>query len=112
MEELKQLMYNREIVSEFSKIVGEYSFRLEQLSNIEIRIRIKCNENNDGFFFQTSHFIKTPLQATAYRTSRDYGQTEQIAIQMALETITSFYNEAINEGLIPDESWLEENESY
>lgn len=98
---------------ELTKTVGEYSFRLEDIPETKIKIRLfKYLDNDNAVYFTTSHYIKTPTQFDAYRTSRNWEYTEEQALNRAIETITSYYQNAIDTGEIPEDSWLIPNTSF
>lgn len=101
-----------ESVFSFKEILGEYSFRLKEIPDIEIKIRLYRYADSNDISFSTSHFILTPIQAGSYITSRNYAPTEEIALMMAINTITDFYYSAIREGHTPSVDWLEENTNY
>ena len=55
-----------------------------------------------------SNFIKI----SPYITSHNFAVTEKIALEMAIKTITSYYNNAIAEGHIPKIDWFVKNSNY
>ena len=54
----------------------------------------------------------SPIQAGVYITSRTSAVNEEIALKMAIDSITSFYDAAIREDHIPSVEWLIKNESF
>ena len=100
------------------EIIREKRFRLDGIETV-IRIlilkQVKCVERNEQvgpFHFETSHYIKTPLQIDAYRPGTIYAATEDEAFMNAVNTLDQFYEEAVNAGLDPDPSWLVLNPRY
>lgn len=108
----KNLCYDSSIVTELIQILGEYSFRLERIPEIEIKVKLYKYIASPDICFKTSHYIKTPEQCGAYTTNRNYAGNEEAALERAICTITDFYRTAINCGHEPDSSWLVENTLY
>lgn len=90
------------------QLVGEYKFRLKGILT-EITIRLYKPFSSDGVEFQQSHFIKTPLQGTEYRTSRPSNSDEGSALHQVVHGLTSHYEAAVRAGHAPSEEWLVPN---
>ncbi len=98
---------------ELAKVIGEYSFRLDELPETKIKIRLfRYLDNPENVYFSTSHYIHTPTQFDAYRTSRNWEYSEEQALKRAIETITSYYQNAIDTGETPEYSWLVPNTMF
>ena len=108
----KKLTYDKNTVIELKQILGEYSFRLTDIPEIEIKIKLYQYFDREDICFQTNYFIQTPTQIAPYTTSHNFAVTEEIALETAIKTITSFYNSAITEGYKPNPDWLIKNTGY
>lgn len=104
------------VICSLKKEIAKYSFYLQRLEDIKIEIRLfqymNDDDNNDNIYFETSHFIHTPLQFDKYTTSINSAATEELALDRALSTIIDFYNSAISEGYEPNKNWLVPNSCY
>jgi hypothetical protein len=103
--------FEDESIIEPRQFVSEYTFRLRELSRTKIAIRI-YREPDGRFYFEQSHYIHTPLQASAYTTSIQWTDSEEGALRSAIDTITSYYRQAIEEGHKPSPDWLEPDEDF
>ena len=108
----ENLCYDSNIVTELIQILGEYSFRLEGIPEIEIKVKLYRYIDSKNICFETSHYIKTPEQCGAYMTNVNYAGNEEAALERAIHTITDFYKTGIECGHEPNSSWLIENTSY
>ena len=107
--------FNDEWHFEAKKLVAEYSFRLREIHQIEIQIKIWKTKDSYGgsyFMFDQSHYLHTPVQIDAYRTSVPFGETEEHALRRALDTFKDFIPAAIAKGYTPSAEWLEKNETF
>lgn len=109
---IENLRYDSNVVIELMQILGEYSFRLERIPEIEIKVKLYKYVSSKDICFETSHYIKTPEQCGAYTTNRNYAGNEEAALERAIHTITDFYKTAIENGHEPNSSWLLENTYY
>lgn len=112
MYSLESFKYDENIVLDLKQKIGEFSFKLEQIEDIEFKIYIYKYMMDDGYWFSTNYFIHTPLQATPYLTSRTRENTYERALKRAIDSITSYYSEAIIKGLKPDKNWFIKNENF
>lgn len=103
--------FEDESITEPRQFVSEYTFRLRELSRTKITIRI-YQEPDDRFYFDQSHYIHTPPQASAYTTSIQWANSESQALQQAVSTIASYYRQAIEEGHKPSPDWLEPDDDF
>jgi hypothetical protein len=54
-------------------------------------------------FVEQRHFINTPLQIDAYRTSAPYGDNEDDALRLGVEfCLVQWYEQAVREGHQPE----------
>jgi hypothetical protein len=110
-EEEKKAFQNQDIRDAF-KVLGEYSFYLEWGDDYQI-IKIRLEESIDGKIqFVQSHYIKTPAQASHSTTSRSWAGTADDALKRAVNTVMSYYSEAIKAGYKPDDGWFVKNKQY
>jgi hypothetical protein len=94
------------------KTVANYRIYLEWETGYQ-EVRFRIEESTHGYFeFTQSHFIKTPEQGGAYRTSVSRDHTIDGALQRATRTILEYYNLAIANGHSPKKSWFVKNENY
>ena len=100
-----------ESIVESRELVRTYQFELENIM-VTITIRIYRKIGQDRFYFDQSHYIKTPCQLARYRTSSPYRDTEDEALGHALTTFTHYYHEAVQKGHMPDETWLVANKNF
>lgn len=94
------------------KIIGEYDFKLNEIPDVSIKVKLYKLNDSDEIYFKTSHFIHSPVQAGAYVTSRSSAVNEELALKRAIDTITSYYETAIRDGHEPSDAWLVKNESF
>jgi hypothetical protein len=93
------------------QLLSEYSFRVGDLSPF-IRIRLYRLIDTGTVVFEQSHFIHTPTQMDAYRTSAPMGDDETEALRRAVRTIVEHYEQAKRAGHNPQDSWLEPNPDF
>ena len=108
----ENLCYDSNIVTDLLQVLGEYSFRLTEIPETEIKVKLYRYVGSSEICFETSHYIKTPEQCGAYMTNRNYAGSEEAALERAIHTITDFYRTAVENGNIPEPSWLEVNTLY
>jgi len=65
-----------------------------------------------SYSYSQSHYVRTPTQANTYVSSRQSFETEEEALEAALDTITSFVPGAIGLGHTPSEDWFVRDEDY
>src|SRR3990170_7432279 len=83
------------------------------LGSLATRVCIRLHVGEDGLYsWEQSHFIRTPLQIDAYRTSCPSSDTEERAWRAAFRTLTQQYEWALREGYKPENSWLLPNEDW
>lgn len=109
---IDKLTFDKNTVIELTQILGEYSFCLPDIPEVEIRIKLYRYLDRVDICFKTNYFIQTPTQIGPYVTSNNFALTEEIALERAIKSITSYYNNAITEGYEPKIDWLVKNPNY
>lgn len=92
------------------EFVGEYQFQLTDIP-VPITVRLYRQLGSDVVEFRQSHFIHTPVQGSKYMTSSSWGKDEKEALQRAVQTFVSFYEEAVRAGHRPAAKWLVKNDA-
>lgn len=85
-----------------------YSFWLKKIPT-EISVVLSINPSRGGYNFHLSHYIHTPKQIGPYRPSRPWGDDAAYALHLAVTAITQHYRDAVNDGRVPNSSWLIKN---
>lgn len=104
-------VFDNDLINEPVKLLSEYRFFLGDLPE-KITIRLYESLKGKEVIFTQSHFINTPVQIDAYRTSRPWNDDESSALHQAIFGFTRFYRDAVNEGHRPELSWLEPNKDF
>ena len=107
-----KLTFDKNTVIELKQILGEYSFNLSDIPEVEIKIKLYQYIDREDICFKTNYYIQTPTQIGPYITSHNFALTEELALEMAIKTITNYYNDAITEGYKPKIDWLIKNTNY
>ena len=108
--ETKALEHAR--IVEFHKFFSEYHLWL-QAGSERFRLKIRIYETNDGrFFFVQSHFIQTPLTDSGGSPTVLTLETPHSALSTAVESITTFYEDAVSKGHEPNAGWFVLNDSF
>ena len=87
--------------------MGIFEITIGELETI-VTIELGRYMNSDTTKFAVSHAIKTPSQATPYRTSTPFDDSPAGALHRAIEGLTIYYSDAVMEGHEPNENWLVE----
>ena len=99
-------------IVEFHKFFSEYHIFFEAASE-RFKVSIRVFETHDGrFFFEQSHYMKTPLQESLHAGLHDSHDLPHAALSQAVESITTYYDEAIGQGHEPSATWFLRNEVY
>lgn len=96
-------------------LVSEYIFSLDEiLTPIRIKIYREVNSHRpaDSYLFETSHSIHTPEQIGPYTPSAPWTDTPEYALKRAVDSIISYYQQAIQKGHTPNENWLVPNDVF
>ncbi|MBV9082249.1 MAG: hypothetical protein JOZ62_06220 [Acidobacteriaceae bacterium] len=102
-------------IFEMQSLVSEVSFRLKDIQSIKVRVKIwrtAESHGGDDFLYTVSHFVQTPVQASAYFSSSPFGASAQAAAKKAIDDTTTFVKGAIEAGHSPSEEWLKPNEDF
>jgi hypothetical protein len=100
-----------ELINIPRKLVGEYKFYLGNLTP-EITIKLYAPFHDTGIQFEQSHFIHTPVQIDAYKTSRPWNDNISAAINQVIHGLKDYYQSAVKAGHTPDDSWLVLNPNF
>jgi hypothetical protein len=103
-----------EQISEVQTLVGEYSFRLNNLPGVPIRVKIWYTDVSYGgnrYTYTISHHVHTPKQAGPYYPSAPFGEDEQSTVARAIQDTLAFWPSE-TEDIEPSESWLIRNEDF
>jgi hypothetical protein len=104
--------FEKEHVHGARRLLSEHQFLIGTLRQ-RITVRLYQSLERDCVEFEQSHFINTPLQIDAYRTSTPYGDDEDDALRLAVGfCLVQWYEQAVREGHQPDESWLVPNPRF
>ena len=104
--------FENEHVHGARRLVSEHQFLIGSLQQ-RITVRLYQSLERNWIEFEQSHFINTPLQIDAYRTSTPYGDDEDDALRLAVGfCLVQWYEQAVREGHRPDESWLVPNPRF
>jgi hypothetical protein len=107
-----QSVFENENIHGVRRLVSEYQFFVGELPQM-ITVRFYQPLDRNWIEFEQSHFINTPLQIDAYRTSAPYGDDQDDALRLAVGfCLVQWYEQAIREGHQPDESWLVPNPRF
>lgn len=102
-------------IFELRCLAGMYSFRLNEISEIVIKVKVWLNADaygGDRYIYTVSHSVHTPVQFGPYSTSNPFATTEQAAVKKAIADIKGFLACAASEGHAPSASWLVPNEGF
>lgn len=104
-----------EDICELRCLAGMYSFRLTEISQIVIKVKVWLNADahgGDRYSYTASHNIHTPVQFGPYGASIPFAATEQAAVKKAIADIKVFLASASSEGNVPSENWLVPNKDF
>lgn len=96
----------------FHKFFSEYHIFVEVEAE-RFRVSIRVYETDDGrYFFEQSHYIRTPIQDAAHVLTTERHHGAHVALSRAVESITTYYDDAIGQGHLPSVSWFVRNDLY
>lgn len=99
-------------IVEFHKFVSEFQIWLESEEE-RFRIRIRVYATADGrFFFVQSHFVKTPISDAPFPSTNLTYDTAHLALGSAVQSITTYYDDAIAKGHKPSSDWFVLNDVF
>lgn len=88
--------------------MGSFAIKIGSLETL-IFIELGRFRTSETTKFDVSHAIHTPVQAGPYRTSTPFADDWAYALHRAVDGLTSYYQQAVDAGHAPSESWLVEN---
>lgn len=110
MHEMQALRHPRIVA--FHKFFSEYHLFFE-VADERFRVAIRVYETGDGrYFFEQSHYIRTPVQEEAHVLAAETHPGPHVALSRAVESITTYYEEAIGRGHEPSADWFVRNDVY
>ena len=96
----------------FHKLFSEFHVFIE-VGEERFKVRFRVFETGDQrFFFEQSHFIRTPAQADPESRHPMLHDQPHVALQHGIDTITSFYDDAVAQGHEPSLAWFVANDLY
>lgn len=104
-------VFEDEVIEHYERIQSGYAFRLKGMSTV-VKVILTPNAETGMVDYCLSHYIDTPEQMSKYVPSRQSGDYLEYALQRAVAAITEFHHIALNNGHIPDDSWLIENSYF
>lgn len=108
--ETRVLAHSR--ILEFQKFYSEFQFWLEAGAD-RFRMKLRIYETSDGrFCFVQSHFIQAPTSETPFHATHLTHATPHLALSSAVDTITTFYDDATEAGHEPSLDWFLPNELF
>ena len=85
--------------------IGTYEFRIGDLDTI-VTVEVSRLPAREEAVYRRSHDIHTPVQAGPYHQSRPYWDSVPYALHQAIDSLTSYYRDAVKAGHTPNENWL------
>ena len=108
--EAKALQHSR--ILEFHKFYSEFQLWLEAGAE-RFRMKLRIYETNDGrFYFVQSHYVRTPILDGPFNSTHLTHMTPHLALSTAIDSITTYYEDAVNEGHEPSTEWFVPNELF
>lgn len=108
--EAKTLGHTR--ILEFHKFYSEFQLWLEAGAE-RFRMKLRIYETNDGrFYFVQSHHIRTPSMGSAAHPTHLTHPTAPMALSTAIDSITTYYEDAVEAGDEPSTEWFFPNEQF
>lgn len=108
--ETKVLGHSR--ILEFHKFYSEFQFWL-QAGAERFRMKLRIYETSDGrFCFVQSHYIQPSSADASFHATHLTHATPHLALSSAIDTITTFYDEATGAGGEPSLDWFVPNELF
>lgn len=85
--------------------MGAFLVRIGTLETL-VTITLGRYMTSEHTRFELSHAIKTPLQGAPYRTSLPFDDSPGHALHRAVDGLTRWYRDAVENGHQPSEDWL------
>ena len=109
-EEIDALRHPRIVA--FHKFFSEYHIFFA-VGRERFRVAIRVYETDDSrYFFEQSHYIRTPVQETAPVLTAEHHHRPHAALAHAVESITTYYEDAVAKGHEPSATWFVRNDVY
>ncbi|MGJ5075481.1 hypothetical protein [Bradyrhizobium oligotrophicum] len=90
---------------------GRYEFCVGELRT-KIQVHLFRSPTTEQTRFVRSHDIQTPGMLDAYHSGRVWWDYPAYALRNAVSGITQYYDQAVQAGHTPQESWLQRNDSF
>lgn len=99
-------------ILEFHKFYSEFQLWLE--AGVErFKMKIRIYETNDGrFYFVQSHHVRTPSFEGPFNSTHLTHATPHLALSTAVDSITTYYEDAVKDGHEPSAEWFIPNELF
>lgn len=96
----------------FHKFFSEYHIFFD-LDIERFRVSIRIYETDDGrYFFEQSHYTRTPLRDATPVLVPEKHPGPDMALSRGVESITTYYEEAVSLGHQPCSDWFVPNADY
>lgn len=96
----------------FHKFYSEYHIFFD-VSQDRFRVSIRVYETDDQrYCFEQSHFIQTPIQESADQIGHERHARPEGALSRAVESVTTYYEDAVGKGHEPSANWFVRNDVY
>lgn len=106
-----QALRHPHIVS-FHKFYSEYHIYFD-VGEERFRVSIRVYETDDKrYFFEQSHYMRTPLQDTSPVAGLARHDDAHVALSSAVQSITTYYEDAVGQGHAPRAGWFVRNEEF
>ena len=97
-------------ISEVKHVESEFQFVPKGFGkSVSVRIYRYSGSVDQSYYFETSHYAHTPIQASPYITSSPWVASIDSAAKRAVEGILSWLEDAQSQGHELSDSWLVEN---
>lgn len=99
-------------IEAFHKFFSEYHLFFA-VEGDRFRVSLRVYETDDGrYFFEQSHFIRTPVQDEAHVIGAELHLGVDQALSRAVESVTTYYELAVERGHTPARDWFVRNDVY
>lgn len=104
-----------EHIYELYTLIGQYSFHVEGMAGLEIRVKVWLSDvsyGGDRYSYTISHNVHTPTQMGPYYPSAPFATSEKAAVERAIRDTLTFYLGAKKQGHEPSTDWFVPNEDF
>lgn len=99
-------------ILEFHKFYSEYQLWL-QAGGDRFKLKIRIFETNDGrFYFVQSHYVRVPNKDGPVTPTQLNYETPHLALSTAVESVTTYYDDAVESGEEPTLEWFVPNDLF